>query len=330
MGQIMIYGLVVLAVFAAVMSVCFLVQRHRCRRLLQSLGDSRRREEMAGKRERIYSAMLPCRLLQLFKQGELEKLQIGEQKSVKAAVLSYNIPGFAGIVRQQSAEEIFCFVNKSLNLVVPCILYQEGEIDEYVDAGLSAFFLSEPERALCCAVSVCDALNQASIRELYSIGLTYGDIMVGMVGHERRFETLTISETTGLAEFLQELAVRFRARILVTGSLKEQIPDFDKSYNSRYLGSIYLKTARLNEEIYDVYDGDEPADKNGKRKTRLLFGKGVELFQNKNFEDARLHFIEVLKANRMDGAAKEYLYLCNRYIAGKDTGEDPPTYLDVY
>lgn len=330
MSQIVIFVLVTLAVLASVMLGCFLVQRHRCSRLSQSLEESQRREEMAGKRERIYGAMLPGGLLQLFQQGELEKLRIGEQKSVKAAVLSYNIPGFDRIIRQQSAEEIFGFVNKSLSLVVPCILYQEGEIDEYADAGLSAFFLNAPKRALCCAVSVCEALNQAGIRELYSIGLTYGDIMVGLVGHERRFGTLTISETTGLAEFLQELAVRCRARILITGSLKKQIPNFDKSYNSRYLGNIYLKTARLNEELYDVYDGDEPADKNGKRKTRLLFENGVELFQNKNFQDARLHFIEVLKANRMDGAAKEYLYLCNRYIAEKDSGEDMPTYLDVY
>lgn len=330
MGQIMIFGLVVSAILTAVMSGCFLVQRRRCCRLLQLLEDSGRREEMAGRRERIYGAMLPGGLLQLFQQGELEKLQIGEQKSVKAAILSYNIPGFARIVRRQSAEEIFSFVNKSLSLAVPCILYQEGEIDEYADAGFSAFFLSAPERALSSAVSVCEALNQAGIREMYSIGLTYGDIMVGVVGHERRFETLTISETTGLAEFLQEMAVRFRARILVTGSLKKQIPDFDKNYNSRYLGNIYLKTARLNEEIYDVYDGDEPADKNGKRKTRLLFGKGVELFQNCNFQDARLHFIEVLKANRMDGAAKEYLYLCNKHITEKKTGEDILTYLDVY
>ena len=151
-----------------------------------------------------------------------------------------------------------------------------------------------------------------------------------VVGHEKRFGTLTISETTGLAEFLQELAVRYKARILITGSLKAQIPDFEKHYNSRYLGSIYLKAARTAEDLYDVYDGDEPADKNGKRKTRLLFEKGVALFQDEKFHDARQHFIEILKANRMDGAAKEYLYLCNRYCPEGDVPADKPTYLDVY
>lgn len=322
--------IIVLIFLAAALLICFLMQRRRNLRVMQSLEESRRREELAGRRECVYCCLLPGRLLDLFQQGELDKLRIGEQKSVKAAVLSYNIPGFDRIVRQMSAEDIFRFVNSILSLVVPCILYQEGEIDEYVDAGLSAFFLNNPERALRCAVSVCESLNQAGIKEMYSIGLTYGDVLVGIVGHEKRFGILTISETTGLAEFLQELAVRYQARILITGSMKRQIPDFEKSYNSRYLGNIYLRTARHTEELYDVYDGDEPMDKNGKRKTRLLFKNGVDLFQNKNYHDARQHFIEVLKANRMDGAAKEYLYLCNRCISEENTGENIPPYLDVY
>ena len=260
MEHIIIYLLMILAV---VWLICFLVQKSRYLRVMQALEESRRREEMAGARESVYNCLLPDRLLELFQHGELHKLRIGDQKSVRAAVLSYNIPGFDRIVRQMSAEEIFSFVNRILGLVVPCILYQEGEIDEYVDAGLSAFFLNDPERALHCAVSVCEALNQAGVTQMYSIGLTYGDVLVGIVGHEKRFGTLTISETTGLAEFLQGMAVRYRVRILITGSMKRQIPDFDKSYNSRYLGDIYLKTARRTEELYDVYDGDEPMDKNG-------------------------------------------------------------------
>ncbi|MCH5275790.1 MAG: adenylate/guanylate cyclase domain-containing protein [Lachnospiraceae bacterium] len=326
----MIAIIMIISVVLAVMLGGILLQRCKYLRLSQLLEESHRRNIEAGKREHIYKRLLPNKLFELFQQGEPENLKIGEVKSLKTTVLSYNVSGFAGKVRQQSSKEIFSFVNNILRLVVPCILYQEGEIDEYVDAGLSAFFLNAPERALQSAISVCEALNQAGIREPYSIGLTYGDVIVGMVGHEKRFGILTISDTTGLAEFLRELAVRYRARILITGSFKKQIPDFDKYYNSRYLGDIYLKAAGCTEALYDVYDGDVPADKNGKRKTRLLFENGVDLFHNKNFHDARLHFIEVLKANRMDGAAKEYLFLCNRYIATEDSGKGMPSYLEVY
>lgn len=321
--------ILVLAGLAAILGA-FMIQKYNIRKLSLLLIESQNREKAAGKREENYRAMLPGGLLKLFWTGSPENPVIGEEKSIKAVALSYNISEFSKLIRQESAEEIFRFVNDVLSLVVPSILYQEGEIEKYKEAGLSAFFLGDPERALHSAVSVCEALNQAGIQETYSIGLTYGDIMVGMVGHEKRFGTLMISETTGLADFLQELAVRFRSRILITGDMKKQIPGFDKSYNSRYLGNIYVKAAGTTEEIYDVYDGDEPEDKNGKRKTRMLFENGVALFQNKNFQDARLHFIEVLKANRMDGAAKEYLYLCNKCISNEVLDEDVISFLDVY
>ena len=99
----------------------------------------------------------------------------------------------------------------------------------------------------------------------------------------------------------------------------------------KVLGQIYLRAADQTEELYDVYDGDSVEDKNGKRRTRLLFEKGVEFFQQRRFYDARLHFIEVLKANRMDRAAKEYLYLCSRYL-GEDEKEQEhaPVYLEVF
>lgn len=321
---------IVLAALAVVALGCLLVQRNKCHRLMSALEESHRREDTAAERELVYSRLLSGRLLQLFQKGELVKIRIGEQKNIKAAVLSYNISSFDRIVRQQSAEEIFRFVNNTLSLVVPCVLYQEGEIDEYVDAGLSAFFLNSPESALCCAVSVCETLDQAGVGEAYSIGLAYGDVMIGVVGHEERFGTLTVSETTGLAEFLKRLAVRCRARILITGNLKCQIPAFEERYHSRYLGEIYLRSAKRTEELYDVYDGDVPTDKNRKRKTRLLFEEGVNLYKNKDFYEARLHFVEVLKADRLDGAAKEYLYLCNGYLEKQKPEKDTWPYLDVY
>lgn len=286
--------------------------------------------EAAKQRQGLREAMLPSQLLSLFQNGDLEKIRLGEQKSVPAAVLSFNLSGFSEWIRTKTAEEIFVFVNSVLSHVVPSVLHQEGEIDRFVDAGLKAFFLKDPERALCAAISVCEAMNQSENKELaFSIGLSYGAVMVGIVGDEKRFGTLTISETTGLSQFLQEKADRYGARILISGSMRNQIPEFEKHYNSRYIGRIWLKAVGVEENLYDVYDGDEPENKNAKRKTKILFEKGVELFQERKFYDARLHFIEVLKANRMDGAAKQYLYLCNQYQEN-EKDKETEIYLEVY
>lgn len=304
--------------------------RHINRKLNRQIKKMALETEEIQRRTALQEAMLPSQLLSLFQNGDLEKVRLGEQKGITAAVLSFNLPDFTKWIRTKTAEEIFDNINHVLDQVVPCVLYQEGEIDRFEDAGLKAFFLKNPERALSAAISICEAMDRdEEIKADFSIGLSYGDVMIGVVGDEKRFGTLTISETTGVAEFLQEQAGQYGARMLVTGSMKQQISGFEKKYNSRYIGNIRMKAAGITEELYDVYDGDAPTDKNAKRKTKILFEKGVRLFQEKKFYDARLHFIEVLKANRMDGAAKKYLYLCNCYQEGNDDKEEN-TYLEVY
>lgn len=329
MENYLFYGSIVLAGLLLASLCRIAALRRKYNNIKRAFDLSVRQEETARKREKMYMAMLPERLLGLFQKKDTEEFLTGEGRNIRAAVLSFNMEGFSQMTRSRTAEEIFRFVNGVLEQAVPQVLFQEGAVERFADAGFRAFYLNTPERALGSAVSICEAMDRAEhIQENFSIGISYGDVMAGMVGHEERMGMLTISETTGIAEFLQELAGRYRARILISGSMRKQIPDFEKNYNSRYLGCIYLKAADALEDLYDVYDGDPPQDKNGKRRTRLMFEKGVELFKERRFYDARLHFIEVLKANRMDGAAKEYLYLCSRYETDRE--KDAPVYLEIY
>lgn len=302
----------------------------KIKKLQEEQREEQVRMEQLRKKEAVQYAMLPRQLLQIFGQDNYEKIKIGEQRTIQAVVMSFHVHGFVNIVRSRNTEEIFEFVNRILGYVVPAVLLQGGEIDKFSRAGLTAFYLQEPEKALRAAISACELVNQGEGTDTpYSMGLCYGGVLAGIVGQESRMGILTISDTTGKAEFLQKLGERYGARILISGNLKEQIPGFEKRYNSRYLGNIYLKVSGAIEELYEVYDGDYHVDKNAKRKTKLLFEKGVALFQERKFYDAQLHFIEVLKVNRMDGAAKEYLYLCNQYQERADI-VNIPVYLEIY
>ena len=81
-------------------------------------------------------------------------------------------------------------------------------------------------------------------------------------------------------------------------------------------------------KIYDVFDGDEKDTRNRKRQTKMLFEKGVLLFSEQNYQEARQHFIEVLKTDRMDKAAKEYVYLCEWYL--NESEEKKNVYIECY
>ncbi len=87
----------------------------------------------------------------------------------------------------------------------------------------------------------------------------------------------------------------------------------------RYIGFLHISNENVSEKLYDVFDGDSPNMRHMKMQTLELFEKGVSLYCARNFYDARLVFIEVLKQFREDKAAKEYLYLCDS-LYQKDNG----------
>ena len=83
------------------------------------------------------------------------------------------------------------------------------------------------------------------------------------------------------------------------------------------------------ERIFDIFDGDTTDIRNRKRKTRMLFEKGVRLFMAREFAEARSYFIEVLKADRDDKAAREYVFLCDKYYSlPPDRVEEATIYIE--
>ena len=72
---------------------------------------------------------------------------------------------------------------------------------------------------------------------------------------------------------------------------------------------IYIKDTDRIQKVYDVFDGDEQEIRNHKRQTRMVFEKGVHLFSKQNYQEARQYFIEVLKTDHFDKAAKECIFI---------------------
>lgn len=107
----------------------------------------------------------------------------------------------------------------------------------------------------------------------------------------------------------------------MTGTAVGRIPNFDSRYHARILGMIHVSATDSLEKIYDVYDGDDEALREIKEYTKQSFEDGVKHFMAKRFYEARRCFVEVLKVSQGDYAAREYLYLCNKYYMKEDTSE---------
>lgn len=283
--------------------------------------------------EEMLNRMVPKELFEVLQVKNTTELSFENQKYAEMANMYVNSNDFSSIMHAMDAKELFIFINRFFDKVIPLIYKEDGVVDEFHEAGMSVLFLKKPERAIAVAISFCDVLNvlgklQPEYND-FSIGLCYENAIVGVVGHPKRLSMLTLSaEASGFSKWLQSIAEKYYAKIVVDDTYADQIPDFTKKFNVRFLGYVYVQDTDSMRKVYDVFDGDEKDTRNRKRQTKMLFEKGVLLFTEQNYQEARQHFIEVLKTDRMDKAAKEYVYLCEWYL--KESEEKKNVYIECY
>ena len=72
------------------------------------------------------------------------------------------------------------------------------------------------------------------------------------------------------------------------------------------------------EIIYEIINGDTQKRQRLKLDTKKDFEEGVRLFMSKSYEYARKRFIQVLEKDKYDGAAREYVFLCDKSLKGEN------------
>ena len=277
----------------------------------------------------VYHKYVPSQFFELLSKESVIDTRLGDQKQCELSVMNFNVVAFDSLIRQMSSENMFAFINQILQHAIPEVVHNEGMVETFRDGGFTALYRDSCERALDSAVSISQKMNmlnrdqsfktEESVR--FSAGIAYGSVMLGVVGEDARMSALSISQQTAVAEFLQKIAPKYNAGILVTGSAAAQIDNFEGLYRARVLGYFLNTFTDKLEKLYDVYDGDQEEDRRRKDMTREMFEEGVRLFCARKFYEARTCFVEVLKQYRRDAAAREYLFLCNQYYQKKDAAD---------
>lgn len=265
-----------------------------------------------------YYKFIPAKSLELLGKESIQQVKLGDEITENMTVMSFHTMDYQRMA--SSAETVFTEINQLLSMMVEPIDKHHGVVEAFEDSGLKAFFTVNSKEALDAAVEIHKSLDRLIPDKERTIGISYGFLMLGVIGHEKRMEVTAVSAYSKMAEALGLVGDKYGARILITHRVYSQIPDFEEQYHARYIGNVYLTANDMLERVYDVYDGDTEEDFYEKERTKPLFEKGVELFAAKKFYEARLIFVEVLKRRRRDKAAKEYLYRCDKYyrLADKD------------
>lgn len=266
-----------------------------------------------------FARFFPRKILDKVMQKQPDGELLFTQSRMKSVNMFINSSGFSRMIHAMTAESLFAFLNRMTAQTIPLIYQSGGMVERFEELGMNVYFENLGKEALVCAISVCTHLEELRDREKneyynnYSIGICLDNTLAGVVGDINRASILSFSaETPGFARWLQEIALDYYAKIVVTEEYLNQLPDAKRQFHIRKLGAVWIRGMQCIQVLYDVYDGDSAQVRNMKRQTRMLFEEGVELYAKGRFEDARRHFVEVVKADENDVAARRYIRLCEQ------------------
>lgn len=261
-----------------------------------------------------YRKFIPPETFAILRRKSIVDIRLGDQAKVNLTVLSMEPKGAKRVLPDFSSEQTFEYINGIFAQTVPAVLEQDGAVWNFERAAICAIYRNEAGQALDAALAAGRRLRKCG--ETLAAGIARGPVMVGIAGHEECMDIISISEQTELAARFMELGESYNASILIGKSAASQIPDFEKSYHVRFLGYLKLTPSERLEGVYEVYDGDDEEERRQKQRTKEVFEQGVALYIRGEYGRAREAFIDVLRQYRKDGAAREYLFLCDK--AGKD------------
>ena len=252
-------------------------------------------------------------------------------QEISSVVMNISNVVFKGSSAANGTTDKISKINLFTELVGNAVDSFGGRLLSITGSGISAMFGSNFDDAVQCAVTICQQTESEDCKSLFGelrIGIDYGTVCVGVVSYKEFSMPLVVSDNMDTAVFLSERAQAYNSRILITGGAAGLIGDFQSRYNTRRLGLIYHKASGAVEEFFDLFDGDKTDEKYSKMRSRLFFETGVDLFHKGSFLEARSYFIELLKFDRNDAAARQYVFRCDRCIAG-DASDDEKQYLEI-
>lgn len=157
----------------------------------------------------------------------------GEMRQM--TILVSDLREFAAVTESMEASQIVQIINRYLEKMIPIILRHGGTIDEFMGDGILVFFgaprlLSDhPGRAVACGLKMQETMQEINNENIglglpplqMGIGISYGQLVVGNIGAEKRKKYGAVGSPINVAFRLEKKARP--GEVLVTEAVKKQL-----------------------------------------------------------------------------------------------------------
>lgn len=251
-----------------------------------------------------YEPFLPVGMIRLLGKQDIRQVKPGDSAGFDAGILVLKAKDFHQWEKAQTAPEVFETINQSLAVLSAEAEEAEGWIESFDSAGGRIFFKERGQDAVKTAVKLLQEISGQGFS--FHGSVCYGRVQLKILGTDQRMESAVFSNVFGISQSLCRLAEDYGAGLFVTETVSRSLSG---CVRERKFGRMLLENGReLN--ITEVYEADSPDQIRLKEQTKTDFEKGVELFFQGSWKEARACFAGVLHQNPRDMAASRYFSQC--------------------
>lgn len=249
-------------------------------------------------------------------------LQLGGARR-ELSILFSDIQGFTSLSEKMGPEELVSMLNEYLTQMTNIVFENKGTLDKYIGDAIMAFWgapVDDQDHAYhACATALqmkkeMERIHERFLREKnidlnIRIGINTGEVIVGNVGSNVRFDYTVIGDHVNLASRLEGANKQYHSWIMVSENTYQPVHD---RFEFRELDIIQVKGKLKPIKVYELMaaKGKLPEMK---QKALDLFHKGLSLYREQKWEVAIGVFKEVLAIEPNDGPSHTYIERCEYF-----------------
>lgn len=238
----------------------------------------------------------------------------GERR--RLSVLFSDIRDFTTFSESLPPDRLVTVLNTYLSPMTRAVLAQGGLLDKYIGDAVMAVFGAPLKRddharmALACALEMhreLEALNAGPLKALglefaIGVGINTGEMVVGNMGSQTRFDYTVTGDAVNLASRLEGLTKRYGVFCLVGDATRAAAPP---DFRFRALDLVQVKGKHEAIAVWELLGG--PGREVAGYQQLDAWQRGLDAFRAGRLPEAREAFGAFAAANPRDGVVQGYL-----------------------
>jgi len=241
------------------------------------------------------------------------KLRLGGERK-NMSVLFSDICGFTSISEKLSPDKLVEILNVYLSRMTAIVFEERGVLDKYIGDAVMAFWnapFEQPDhayRAVATAIKMQEVLDGMNAKKEFGdveirigVGINTGDMVVGNVGGEARFDYTVIGDNVNLGSRLESLTRQYKVGAIVTEATRQACGD---RILFRRLDKVAVKGKKEPVVIYEAV-AESAAAKPEQQKLAEMFDAAFAKYLAKDFAGCTADCDALLKIKADDFATQQ-------------------------